>query len=450
MTDVVVTVSDRPSRILILSSNPAQLDMISRQAPEEHFECVPSSDIQTALSMLHQEPFDVFVVDEDLRGVSGVDVLIQARELEPYTSFVLVAHEELGVGVAADALNQADVSRILLAPFELEEWIDCCVDAGQRYEQSLKTQRNLNLSQAKVRRLNLSVEQTKKDLKRKARQLEQLRQAPVAPRAMGPTPEEKAQEERKLYTKISTILSRVILSGPNGEEVTRQRKLVEYCGRKLKWPASEVRQISQATLYHHCLLGEYPEESKSDLRGGKAKHAAVTDELLSGLPGFSEIARIIGEHHGRRSAFDSPAKEQEITRGARLLQIVSLFDEMVHDPKTLSSEQSENDPDFALNRASETILRLAAEEKLDQELAERCIKDLIPRSMERDETCLDPEDLQPGMQLSRTIYADNLMLIRGLEELTATNLEQIRYAHETQKFPGVWVIGRIKLSKKAA
>lgn len=444
------TVVERQSRVLLLSCNPAQLDMISRQAPADRFECVPVSDIQEGLALLRDEAFDVFVVDEDLEGVSGVDVLIQARELEPYTTFILVVDEDLAVEVAADALNQADVTRILLAPYSLEEWVECCEDARERYEQNVRTRRNLNLSRAKVRRLHKSVEQSKRDLIRKSRQIEQMRKAPVAPAPMAVAQKNSGESEKKLHAKISNLLTRVILAGAGGPAVKRLRDLVEYCARKLKWPASEIRLLSEASVLHHALLGEFPGETRNELRAAKTKHADVMDELLSGLPGFADVAQIVGEHHGRRAMFDTPDQEQEISRSARLLQILSLFDEILHDPRLLASEQCKIDPDLPINRASESVLRLANEGKLDPELSEVCIKHLIPKSLDREETCLHSSDLEAGMQLSRSIYADNLMLLKAMETLNETTLEQIRYADETQKFAGIWVVGRIQPTKEKA
>lgn len=445
--------TEKYARILLLSYNPAQMDMIARQAADKGFECVTMSDINEALDLLETQPFDVMVVDEDLQGVSGVDVLIQAREIEPYTTFILVVDEDLAIGVAADALNQADVTRILLAPYELEEWVECCQDAYDRYHRNTRTQRHLNLSQAKVRRLRRTVEQSKRDLRKKSRQIEQMRKAPVVPPAQHRPPQNEApqsqapqsdpEQDQKLYIKVSTLMTRVLMAGPQGPQIRRLRNLVEYCGRKLQWPASEVRLVSEAALYHHALLPEYPGESRNELRSADTKHADEMDKLLLDLPGFSEIARLVGEHHGRRLLTENPAQPIAVSRGAKLLQALSLFDELAYDPELLASEHSNNDPEFALNRASETVLRLALEEKLDPELTALCIKELIPRALERDETCLSASELEPGMQLSRALYTDNLILIRALETLSETTLEQIRYADETQKFAGIWVVGEI-------
>lgn len=441
--DVNPAVNEHRSRILLLSRNPAQMDMLSRQAPAERFECVPCSDIEEALDRLEQEPFEVFVVDEELHDINGIDVLIQAREIEPYTTFVLAVDEELAIGVAADALNHADISRILLAPIELDEWVECCEQATELYQKNTRTLHHLNLSRAKVRRLRRTVEDTKRELRQKNRQIKKLRQSPVAPSPMSRPVSNASQDDGRLFEDISTLLTRIILAAPNGPDVERLRRLVEYCARKLGWPAREVRVLCLAATYHHALLPEYPAEAHNELRNTKARHAFAMQELLDALPGFGEIARIIGDHHGERGRRSGTKHPPQVSRSAKLLQILSLFDELMHDPEVQASEQCSNDPDYPLIRSSQIILRLATEGKLDFELSEACIKQLIPRMLKREETCLSAAQLRVDMQLSRTIYADNLPLIREMETLTPTSLDQIRIAHETQHFPGIWVVGKL-------
>lgn len=449
--DIHSVVERHPARVLLLSANPAQLDMVARQAPADRFECVPMTDIEAAFDYLQENPVEIFVVDENLNGFSGVDVLVQAREIDPDTAFMLVVDEDLPVGVASDALNQADVSKILLSPYELDEWVEYCEDAARRHHDSVRTQRNLNLSRAKVRRLNRSVEQTKRDLKRKSRQLEQIRKAPIvppslavprAPAAVAPAEIEQLSEQalRKLHDRISSLLKRVILASPHSDEIERLRRLVVHCARELQWPASEIKVLNDAALFFHALIDEFPEEKLVELRDGvSARHAAVLSEMLELLPGFSDIAQLIAFHHGALPPPTGTGAPTPAPRGALLLQILSLYDELANDAKLLASEQALADPLIGLSRASETVLRLARDEKLDLELANICIKELIPRTLGRSERCIPSSELSVGMILSRTIYADNLVLIRAGEALNAQSIERLVMADENQKYPGFWV-----------
>ena len=440
-------VESRRPRIVLVSSNPAELDIIARQISPDRFEVHPIADPQQALDFLREHPVDVFVSDENLEQLSGLDLLQAARETDQYTSLVLLTDEDQEMAIAVEAVNRIRITKILMRPWDLEEVGEELEDAAVQYDQDVRKDRHLNLSKKQVTRLSLAVEQTRRDLLVKERQLTQLKQQPtpmshrMAPEPVAPPPPPPEPQgpaiTPELLSKLIDLLSSICGANVRESSGARVAELISFCTAGLKWGAEDQKIARTAATLHHALLPRYPGEKMIEVRGGSILHATTLADHLRAIPGLEKIAETIAHHH-------SPMRDEfkrtiAAPKPARLLQILSLFDEISHDDALLSTEEAAIDPLLGLNRASEQVLRLAGD-RLDKTLCEICIKEFIPRFMQRSERCLSIGSVSEGMILARTVYAENLALVRTGARISASALDKIRYAHESISFPGIWVV----------
>jgi CheY-like chemotaxis protein len=62
-------------RVLVVDDNPINLELISLLLEAEDFEVFSVTDAQAALTALEGQTFDLFVLDVQLPGMSGLDLL---------------------------------------------------------------------------------------------------------------------------------------------------------------------------------------------------------------------------------------------------------------------------------------------------------------------------------------------------------------------------------------
>ena len=74
-------------------------------------------DGETALALLRQETFDVVASDMQMPGINGIEVLTEARKLQPQTSRIIISGAS-DQAVAADALNCTHL--FIPKPFEMK------------------------------------------------------------------------------------------------------------------------------------------------------------------------------------------------------------------------------------------------------------------------------------------------------------------------------------------
>ncbi|MEE9385790.1 MAG: response regulator [Nannocystaceae bacterium] len=418
----------------------AELDILKRQVPAERFEVIGFTSPTEASDALLTKEVDVVIADEDLEDRSGLDWLLEARREDPYTSLMLVANEAHGLDLAVDAINRANICKLLTKPWDVEELLDELGEAASRYNTDSRKDRTLVLSQKKVTRLSQHCEEVIRDRNRisKARAAPIYLQAPSRasdPASAGAANDNAPGLSPEAVTDIGDLLITLVgVDAPNSESV-RIRQLMQGCLDKLNWSAKEVRSGTLAAALHHALISAFPGERKIEIVGGPSRHATVLGRRLAQIPGFEDAAAVIAAHHRTDHAGDT---RSGVPRAAKLLQILSLFDELTHDASLLAGSGQEADPDFALTRATESILS-AAGKTVDQALCHLCLKELIPRCLGRLEQAVPVNQARAGMVLSRTVYAENLALVRTGTALTEKSIEKVRSASEIIGFGDVWI-----------
>lgn len=164
-----------PSRLKILFADdePALQELMSMELPRMGFEVTVCPDGFTACAALERNTYDCLIVDLDMPGMTGIEVITKAKEYSPDTeAVVLTGKSSLNTAVAAlrqgafDYLTKpcklADLGKLLKRIAEKRELVNRCRAFERRVQQVEGVTRLIGASadMARVRELITKVART--------------------------------------------------------------------------------------------------------------------------------------------------------------------------------------------------------------------------------------------------------------------------------------------------
>lgn len=127
-------------RVLYVDDEPVNLRVFTANF-KNRFPIVTASSGEDALKLIAESPqsYGVLISDQRMPGMSGVELLERAREIEPGIARMMVT-AYADVQVAADAVNRGQVARYFVKPWRKEEVISALEDAFRivRLERQLR------------------------------------------------------------------------------------------------------------------------------------------------------------------------------------------------------------------------------------------------------------------------------------------------------------------------
>ena len=125
--------------VLVVEDEQATRDLLRAQLAQD-FEVRTAGNGEEALSTLSSRDFDLMLLDMNLPGISGLDVMKQLHELE-YAPTVIVVSADSNVSSAVDALREGAYD-YLVKPFAMDE-LRATLDRAS--ERTLLMKENQNL-----------------------------------------------------------------------------------------------------------------------------------------------------------------------------------------------------------------------------------------------------------------------------------------------------------------
>jgi diguanylate cyclase (GGDEF)-like protein len=166
-------------RILVVDDD-ADILMMLQTMLRKDYEVLTAHHGSVAVQTLQQTEVVAVIADHMMRGMTGVELLNRAHELQPRAARVLITASDR-VGVIKDAINQARVHRFLSKPLRLSELPGLV--AGAIREAGLETEnvrlvaelsaKNAELGRSNER-LELEVSNRTRELREAIAELEQL------------------------------------------------------------------------------------------------------------------------------------------------------------------------------------------------------------------------------------------------------------------------------------
>jgi DNA-binding NtrC family response regulator len=165
--------------ILVVDDEEIVLAALHETLRQAHFEAVTTSEPMVALEQLKKREFSVIITDQRMPALSGLELLAQARKLQPNTTRILIT-AVLSLDTVIEAINQGEIFRFIVKPWLREEFLATVQNGVQRYElicQNARLQAATQSMNEQLVELNRSLEQQVKLVAQQNRQLAEMNRA---------------------------------------------------------------------------------------------------------------------------------------------------------------------------------------------------------------------------------------------------------------------------------
>lgn len=401
---------DKPSPpILIVDDEDIVLAALRETLRRANYEVVPISDPIKALEEIKQREFAAIITDQSMPGLTGLELLGQARELQPYATRILVT-AVLDLDTVIDAINKGEIYRFIVKPWLREEFLTTVKNAVQRYElicQNAYLQQTTQSMNEQLVELNRSLEQQVKLVAQQNEQLAEVNDALA----------------RNLVRSMELCVHTMQTFYPSlGNQARRVSQLCKSVADVLELSADERRVLESSALLHDVgLVGiprqiirrwqDEPESLSSAERAVIEQHPILGQELSGFTSELVKVGEVIRAHHERFDGKGYPDQlvGENIPWLARLLAVAVAY---------ASSPLAHLD-------AVEKI-KIGADTQFDPEAVRAFLRALTVTSIPRKEREIGLPELRPGMVLARGIYTNNgLLLVPEGQRLNATFIEKL-------------------------
>ena len=114
----MVEASNSPARILIVDDE-TQIREILLELLGEDYTCVEAASAEESLELLRGEQFELILSDIMMGGMSGLELVVQVRQLAPETVVIMISGERT-INNAIEAMR-AGAFDYITKPFELQQ-----------------------------------------------------------------------------------------------------------------------------------------------------------------------------------------------------------------------------------------------------------------------------------------------------------------------------------------
>ncbi|HWD93765.1 MAG TPA: HD domain-containing phosphohydrolase [Verrucomicrobiae bacterium] len=395
--------------ILVVDDEEIVLAALKETLRRADFNVVPISDPLQALEEIKQREFSAVITDQSMPGLTGLELLGHARELQPYATRILVT-AVLDLDTVIDSINKGEIYRFIVKPWLREEFLNTVKNAVQRYElicQNAYLQQTTQSMNEQLVELNRSLEQQVQLVAQQNQQLADVNQALA----------------RNFVRSMELCVHTMETFYPSlGNQARRVSQLCKSLGQVLELSAEENRVLESAALLHDIgLVGvprqiirrwqNEPESLSSAEKVLIEQHPILGQELAGFTSDLVKVGEVIRAHHERfdGSGYPDQLAGENIPWLARLLAIAVAY---ASSPLT-DMEAVEK-------------IKLSAGAWFDPEAVRAFLKALTVTSVPRKEREIGLPELRPGMVLARGIYTTNgLLLVPEGQRLNATFIEKL-------------------------
>ena len=397
------------NRILVVDDEEIVLSALRETLRRQNYDVVVTSNPTAALAELRSGPFAVVIADQRMPLVSGLELLDQARQIQPHATRILMAGV-VSLGTVIDAINQGEIYRFIVKPWLREELLVTIRNAVQRHEliqQNVHLQTTTLTMNEQLVELNESLEEQVKLVARQNQQLARMNQ----------TLEQNLL--RSMELSLHTAQTFYPMLGEQGRHVAQ---LCRPMAQVLELPTEDRRALESAALLHDIgLVGaprslirrwrENPAALNDTERALIEQHPVLGQELSAFGNGLEQVGALIRVHHERVDGAGYPDKlaGDKIPWLGRLLAVAVAF---------ASSKLVRDD-------AVEEI-KMQANTAFDADAVRVFLRALPLIHAPRKEKQVPLSELRPGMVLARGIFTPNgLLLAPEGQQLNFTYIEKL-------------------------
>lgn len=400
-------VASRP--ILVVDDEEIVLAALHETLRRAHYDVVTSRDPLAALEEIKRREFSIIITDQRMPMLSGLELLAQARQIQPFATRILIT-AVLSLDTVIEAINKGEIFRFIVKPWLREEFLATIQNGMQRYELICQNAHLAAATQSmneQLVELNRSLEQQVKLVAHQNQQLADVNRA----------------LEENLFHSMELCLHTMQTFYPSlGSQARRVSQLCKSMAGVAQLSPEERRILDSAALLHDIGLVGVPrqiirqwQEDPASLgdpeRALIEQHPILGQELAVFGSDMDRVGEIIRAHHERVDGKGYPDQlaGEKIPWLARLLAVAVAY---------ASARVTSTD-------AIETV-KLGAGTAYDSDAVRVLLQALPLASIPRKEREVFLADLRPGMVLARGIYtANGLLLIPEGQRLNATYIEKL-------------------------
>lgn len=403
-------------RILIVDDEEIVLVALRETLRREGYGVVTCSTPEKALEIVRNDAFSVIISDFQMPGMTGLDFLAQAKQVQPDASRILIT-AVLSLDTVIDAINKGEIYRFIVKPWLREELLATVKNAVQRHELITRN----TVLQATTLAMNEQLVQLNKTLEERV-SAEAGHNNRLA--------ELNTALQQNLHHSVELCLKVMQTFYPTlGTQSRRVHALCRAMADVLKMPEEERQSLEIAAWLHdiglmgvpRTLIRKWQHEPATLTEAEKAvieHHPVIGEELVEFVAHLKDVGRIIRAHHEQFDGRGYPDRlsGDQIPWSARLLAVAVGYAE---------SQGSATD--------AADKLKYGSGWKFDPEAVRVFLRALPAATVPRKEREVLLAELHPGMIVARGIYtAGGMLLIPEGQQLTDTYIDKLRNHHRIQ------------------
>ncbi|HEX4343481.1 MAG TPA: HD domain-containing phosphohydrolase [Verrucomicrobiae bacterium] len=395
--------------ILVVDDDEAIVSTIVFTLRREKYEVLGVSDPIKALEILKKQQFSVIISDQRMPNLTGLELLSQARQIQPYITRVLIT-AVVNLDTVIDAINKGEIYRFIVKPWLHEEFLATVKNSVQRFELICQNAHLQNATQAmneQLVELNRSLEQ----------------QVQLVASQNGQLKEVNTALENNLVRSMELCVHTMETFYPTlGNQARRASQLCKSIATVLQLSPEDRRLLESSALLHDIGLVGVPRNIIKKWQGDPRslgphevalihQHPILGQELAAFTSDLVKVGEIIRAHHERFDGGGYPDQlvGENIPWLARLLTVAVAY---------ASSGLVADD-------ALEKVKR-GAGNAFDPEAVRVFLRAHTIADVSRKERQITLADLRPGMVLANGIYTHNgLLLMPEGQHLNATFIEKL-------------------------
>jgi response regulator RpfG family c-di-GMP phosphodiesterase len=381
-------------RILVIDDEEIVLAGLRETLAREGHMVVTVSNPFVALQELQKQPFSVIISDHHMPGVTGLEFLAQAKEIQPDATRILIT-AVLSLDTVIDAINKGEIYRFIVKPWLREELLATVKNAVQRYElihHNATLQAEAIALNKRLRELNQSLEQQVEQVAQQNQNLVRVNQAL----------EENLQQSVQMGLHVLQTFHPAL-----GNQAWRVHELCRAMADTLNLPAEKRQALEFSAWLHDIgLVGihrdvirrweENPETLSPDETAVLQSHPILGQDLVKFVHHLEEVGGVVRAHHERfdGKGFPDALHGEEIPWLARLLAVaVGFASSPLEEASAIQGIQQESGSAY------------------DPEAVRAFMRALPQAALPRKEREVLLAELQPGMVLAKGIYTPNGLLL---------------------------------------
>lgn len=325
MKEPANTADSKPPLILVVDDEEIVLVALYETLRREHYEVVTTSDPATALAELKKNEFSVIITDQRMPRLTGLELLAQARQIQPNATRILIT-AVLSLDTVIDAINKGEIYRFVVKPWLREELLVTVKNAVQRYDlirQNARLQEATHAMNQQLVDLNRSLEQQVKLVAQQNEKLADMNRA----------------LEQNLLRSTELCLHTLQTYYPTlGNQARRVAQLCRSMAEVAKLSPEDRRILESAALLHDIglvgvprhLIRKWQDDPESLAEAERAlieQHPILSQELSVFGDGMEKVGQVIRAHHERFDGTGYPDQliGENIAWLARLLAVAVAY-----------------------------------------------------------------------------------------------------------------------------